>query len=53
MEQTRKSEFERDEGWQGLDEQEMFSQHEYEEYERQRQEEIQRLVESGAVSRAF
>lgn len=50
VEQTRKAEFEQDGGWQGLDEQEMYSQQEYEEFERRRQEEIRQLVESGVVS---
>ncbi|KAB7496728.1 Nucleobindin-2 [Armadillidium nasatum] len=49
IEQTKKNDFERDEGWQGLDEQQVYSQQEYEEYERQRQMEMQRLVESGAI----
>ncbi|XP_042231036.1 nucleobindin-2-like isoform X2 [Homarus americanus] len=48
VDQTKRAEFEQDGGWQGLDEQEIYSQHEYEEYERQRQEEIRRLVEAGA-----
>ncbi|KAK7075573.1 Nucleobindin-2 [Halocaridina rubra] len=50
VEQTRKTEFEQDGGWQGLDEQELYSQQEYEAYQRQREEEIRRLVEAGAVS---
>lgn len=50
VDQTKRADFEQDNGWQGLDEQELYSQHEYEEYERQRQEEIQKLIESGAVS---
>ncbi|XP_037778741.1 nucleobindin-2-like isoform X4 [Penaeus monodon] len=49
VEQTRKAEFEQDGGWQGLDEQEMYSQQEYEEFERRRQEEIRQLVESGVA----
>ncbi|XP_069976556.1 nucleobindin-2-like [Penaeus vannamei] len=49
LEQTKKSEFEQDGGWQGLDEQEVFSQQEYEEFERRRQEEIRQLVESGVI----
>ncbi|XP_047487848.1 nucleobindin-2-like isoform X2 [Penaeus chinensis] len=49
VEQTRKAEFEQDGGWQGLDEQEMYSQQEYEEFERRRQEEIRQLVESGVI----
>lgn len=48
VDQTKRSDFEQDKGWEGLDEQELYSQQEYEEYERQRREEIQRLVESGA-----
>lgn len=49
VDQTKRSDFEQDKGWEGLDEQELYSQQEYEEYERQRREEIQRLVESGAI----
>lgn len=49
IEQTKKTEFEQDEGWKGLDEQEIYSQQEYEAYQRQRDEEIRKLVESGAV----
>lgn len=53
MDQTKRADFEQDNGWQGLDEQELYSQHEYEEYERQRQQEIQRLIDSGDVSYSF
>ena len=49
MDQTKRADFEQDNGWQGLDEEELYSQQEYEEYQRQRHEEIQRLVEAGAV----
>lgn len=49
VDQTKRADFEQDSGWQGLDEQELYSQQEYEAYERQRQEEIQRLIDSGAV----
>ncbi|XP_066977561.1 nucleobindin-2-like isoform X1 [Macrobrachium rosenbergii] len=49
IEQTKKTEFEQDEGWKGLDEQEIYSQQEYEAYQRQRDEEIRKLVESGAI----
>ncbi|KAK8731806.1 hypothetical protein OTU49_007271 [Cherax quadricarinatus] len=48
VEQTKRAEFEQDGGWQGLDEQELYSQQEYEQFERERQEEIRRLVESGS-----
>ena len=50
MEQTKKAEFEQDAGWKGLDEEELYSQQEYEAYQHQREEEIRKLVESGAVS---
>ncbi|XP_068217047.1 nucleobindin-2-like isoform X1 [Palaemon carinicauda] len=49
IEQTKKTEFEQDEGWKGLDEQEIYSQQEYEAYQHQRNEEIHKLVESGAI----
>ncbi|KAF2360844.1 EF-hand domain pair [Trinorchestia longiramus] len=41
LEQTRRNEFERDEGWQTLDEQELYSQQEYEQYQQQRLLELQ------------
>lgn len=53
VDQTKRADFEQDNGWQGLDEQEFYSQQEYEEYERQRQQEIQRLIDSGAVSFSY
>ncbi|XP_045123393.1 nucleobindin-2-like isoform X2 [Portunus trituberculatus] len=49
VDQTKRADFEQDNGWQGLDEEELYSQQEYEEYQRQRHEEIQRLVEAGAI----
>ena len=49
LDQTRKQEFERDPGWQTLDEQPAYSEQEYLEFERQRQMEIQRLIEQGMV----
>lgn len=49
VDQTKRSDFEQDNGWQGLDEQELYSQQEFEEYERQRQQEIQRMIDSGDV----
>lgn len=50
MDQTKRADFEQDSGWQGLDEQELYTQQEYEEYERQRQQEIQRMIDAGDVS---
>lgn len=44
LEQTKKSDFQRDEGWQGLDEQQIYSQQEYEVYQRHKEEEIQKMM---------
>nr|SVE74367.1 EOG090X0B17 [Daphnia barbata] len=49
LEQTRKQEFERDTGWNTIDEQPVYSQQEYMEFERQRQIEIQRLIDQGML----
>ncbi|XP_046670959.1 nucleobindin-2 isoform X2 [Homalodisca vitripennis] len=49
LQQTKKPEFERDEGWETLDEQQIYTQDEYKEFERQRQEEIQRLIREGKL----
>lgn len=48
--QTQKPEFEKDSGWEGLDEQQVYTQDEYREFEMRRQEEIQRLIAQGVVS---
>jgi len=48
--QTQKPEFEKDSGWEGLDEQQVYTHDEYQEFERKRQEEIQRLIAQGVVS---
>lgn len=50
LEQTKKPDFQQDEGWQGLDEQQIYSQQEYEAYLKHRQEEIQKLIAKGMVS---
>lgn len=49
LEQTKKPDFQQDEGWQGLDEQQVYTQQEYEAWQRQRQEEIQKLIAKGLV----
>nr|SVE86310.1 EOG090X0B17 [Daphnia similis] len=49
LEQTRKQEFERDAGWNTIDEQPVYSQQEYMEFEHQRQMEIQRLIDQGML----
>lgn len=50
MEQTKKDEFQKDPGWDTVDNQPQFTHEEYLEFERRRQEEIQRLIAQGAVS---
>ncbi|XP_032677241.1 nucleobindin-2 isoform X2 [Odontomachus brunneus] len=49
LEQTKKPDFQKDEGWQGLDEEQIYSQQEYEAYERRRQEEVQKMVAKGML----
>ncbi|PSN33491.1 Nucleobindin-2 [Blattella germanica] len=51
--QTQKPEFEKDSGWEGIDETQVYTQEEYKEFERRRQEEIQRLIAQGVVSDHF
>lgn len=50
LEQTKKPNFQQDEGWQGLDEQQMYSKEEYEVFQKRRQEEIQNMIAKGMVS---
>jgi len=47
--QTKKPEFERDPGWEPLDEQQIYTQDEYMEFERRRQQEIERLIREGKL----
>lgn len=48
--QTKKPEFQKDEGWQGLDEGQIFTQEEFEEFERLRkQEEMQKMIAQGIL----
>lgn len=49
LEQTKKPDFQQDEGWQGLDEQQIYSQQEYETFQRHRQEEVQKMIAKGMV----
>lgn len=48
--ETKRDEFQRDENWDTVDQAPQFTHEEYLEFERQRQEEIKRLIEQGAVS---
>ncbi|XP_050448192.1 nucleobindin-2 isoform X3 [Cataglyphis hispanica] len=47
LEQTKKPEFQRDEGWQGLDEQQIYSKEEYEVFLQRRKEEMQNMIAKG------
>nr|CAG4645727.1 EOG090X0B17 [Lynceus sp. MCZ IZ 141354] len=47
--QTRKNEYERDPGWDTIDQQPVFDERDYLEYERRRQAEIQHLIEQGLL----
>jgi len=49
LEQTKRQEFEKDEGWDGLDQHPSYSQHEYQQYAREHEAEIQRMMEQGLV----
>lgn len=51
--QTRRVEFEKDQGWKGLDEQVLYSPQEYQEFERNRLEEVQKLIQQGVVNIIF
>lgn len=51
--ETKRDEFQRDENWDTVDQAPQFTHEEYLEFERQRQEEIKRLIEQGAVSIPF
>lgn len=50
LEQTKKPDFQQDEGWQGLDEQQIYSKEEYEVFLKRRNEEMQNMVAKGMVS---
>lgn len=51
--QTKREEFNRDPNWDTVDQQPQFTHEEYLEFERRRQEEVQRLIASGAVSTVY
>lgn len=50
LEQTKKPDFQQDEGWQGLDEQQIYSKEEYEVFLQRRKEEMQNMIAKGMVS---
>lgn len=49
--QTKREEFNRDPKWDTVDNQPQFTHEEYLEFERKRQEEVQRLIAQGAVNK--
>ncbi|XP_059616068.1 nucleobindin-2 [Phlebotomus argentipes] len=49
LEQTKRDEFRRDEGWDTVDNQPQYTHEEYLAFERKRQEEIQRLIAQGVL----
>lgn len=51
LDQTKKPEFKKDEGWEGLDQQQVYSQQEYEAFEKRRAEEVQKLIAKGMVNK--
>lgn len=53
IEQTKRDEFQRDPGWETVDNKPQFTHEEYVEFERKRQEEIQRLIAQGVASARY
>lgn len=49
FDQTKREEFQRDQGWDTLETQKMYTNEEYQQFERRRQEEIQRMIQQGMV----
>lgn len=49
LEQTKKPDFQQDEGWLGLDEQQIYTQEEFEAFERHKQEEMQKMIAKGML----
>lgn len=49
LEKTKQPDFEKDKGWETLDQKPVYTQEEYHEFERRRQEEIQRMIQQGLV----
>jgi hypothetical protein len=44
LNESKKAEFEKDPGWEPLDEQQLYSEQEYEEYKRQKDKEIEKVI---------
>jgi hypothetical protein len=48
--QTKRQEFYQDDGWDPIDQKQVYTQKEYAEFEARRQKEIQRMIDKGLVS---
>ncbi|XP_026477023.1 nucleobindin-2-like isoform X1 [Ctenocephalides felis] len=49
FDQTKREEFQRDQGWDTLETQKIYTHEEYQEFEKRRQEEIQRMIQQGML----
>lgn len=49
LDTTKQPDFEKDPGWESLDQKPVYTYEEYKEFERRRQEEVQRLIQQGLV----
>ncbi|CAL8119902.1 unnamed protein product [Orchesella dallaii] len=49
LEQTKRQEFEKDEGWEPLDQHPQYSQDEYQQYAKAHEEEIRRMIDQGLM----
>lgn len=50
MAKTKEPDFEKDPGWESLDQKPIYTHEEYQEFERRRQEEVQKMIAQGLVS---
>lgn len=50
MEQTRKQEFQRDEGWDPIDQAPVYTPDEYKNYQQHHEEEVRRMIQQGLVN---
>lgn len=49
LDQTKKQDFQEDKGWESLDQQKVYTEEEYRQFEKRRLEEIERLIAQGMV----
>lgn len=50
VDKTKQPDFEKDSGWEGLDQKQVYTHDEYLAFERRRQEEVQKMIQQGLVS---